>query len=69
VTFHDLRGSAATRLALAGCEVPQIAAITGHSQKDASAVLDAHYMGGSVELAEQAMRKLEENEKRKRTVK
>jgi integrase len=26
--FHDLRGTAATRLALAGCTVPQIAAIT-----------------------------------------
>jgi integrase len=29
--FHDLRGTAVTRLALSGCTVAQIAAITGHS--------------------------------------
>lgn len=29
--FQDLRDTAVTRLALAGCELPQIAAITGHS--------------------------------------
>lgn len=58
--FHDLRGTAVTRLALAGCTVPQIAAITGHSQKDAESILQAHYLGGSRELAEQAMEKLEE---------
>ncbi|MDB5620170.1 tyrosine-type recombinase/integrase [Tardiphaga sp.] len=32
--FHDLRGTAVTRLALAGCTVPQIAAIAGHSLRD-----------------------------------
>lgn len=57
--FHDLRGTAVTRLALAGCTVPQIAAITGHSQKDAEAILQAHYLGSSRELAEQAIEKLE----------
>lgn len=56
--FHDLRGTAVTRLALAGCTVPQIAAITGHSLKDVEAILDAHYLGGSVELAEMAIAKL-----------
>jgi integrase len=30
VTFHDLRGTAVTRLALMGCTEIQIAAITGH---------------------------------------
>ncbi|SEE86894.1 Phage integrase family protein [Rhizobiales bacterium GAS191] len=59
VTFHDLRGTAVTRLAQAECTVPQIAAITGHSLKDAQAILDAHYLGESVELADAAMRKLE----------
>ncbi|MGY8668722.1 tyrosine-type recombinase/integrase [Bradyrhizobium sp. UFLA05-109] len=29
--FHDLRGTAVTRLALSNCSVPEIAAITGHS--------------------------------------
>jgi hypothetical protein len=38
--------------------VPQIAAITGHSLKDVEAILDGHYLGGAVELAEQAIVKL-----------
>jgi integrase len=29
--FHDLRGTAVTRLALSNCSVPEIAAISGHS--------------------------------------
>lgn len=59
VRFNDLRGTAVTRLALAGCTVPQIAAITGHSLKDVERILQAHYLGGKFELAEQAMVKLE----------
>lgn len=57
--FHDLRGTAVTRLALSECTVPQIAAITGHSLKDVEAILDAHYLGGNVELAEAAIMKLD----------
>ena len=57
--FHDLCGTAVTRLALAGCTVPQIAAITGHSLKDVENILEAHYMGGAVELAEAAIVKLD----------
>jgi integrase len=56
--FHDLRGTAVTRLALAGCTVPQIAAITGHSPRDVDEILKAHYLGGQSELAEQAIVKL-----------
>jgi integrase len=56
--FHDLRGTAVTRLALAECTIPQIAAITGHSLADVEAILDAHYLGGQVELAEAAITKL-----------
>ncbi|MEJ2457464.1 MAG: tyrosine-type recombinase/integrase, partial [Novosphingobium sp.] len=44
VTFHDLRGTAVTRLAVAGATVPEIAAITGHSLKEVGTILDAHYM-------------------------
>lgn len=62
-TFHDLRGTAVTRLALAGCEVSEIASITGHSIKDAASILDAHYLGGRFELAEQAMTKLVAHQK------
>jgi integrase len=57
--FHDLRGTAVTRLALAGCKVPEIAAITGHSLRDVEAILEKHYLGGRVELAESAVLKLE----------
>jgi integrase len=56
--FHDLRGTAVTRLALAGCTTPQIAAITGHSPRDVDEILKAHYLGGQAELAEQAIVKL-----------
>jgi integrase len=58
IHFHDLRGTAVTRLALAGCTVPEIAAITGHSLKDVEAILDAHYLGGKIDLAESAIAKL-----------
>jgi integrase len=56
--FHDLRGTAVTRLALSGCTTPQIAAITGHSPRDVDEILKAHYLGGQADLAEQAIVKL-----------
>ncbi|GMM62370.1 hypothetical protein NUTIK01_31470 [Novosphingobium sp. IK01] len=59
VTFHDLRGTAVTRLALAGATVPEIAAITGHSLKKVGTILDAHYMHRDPALGEAAIRKLE----------
>lgn len=59
VTFHDLRGSAVVRLALAQATVPEIATFTGHSLKDVESILDAHYLGRDVKLAEQAVLKLE----------
>lgn len=58
VTFHDLRGTAVTRLAIAGCTVPEIASLTGHSMKDAETIV-AHYMKRDQALAESAIRKLE----------
>lgn len=57
--FHDLRGTAVTRLALAGCTVTEIAAITGHSLRDVESILEAHYLGGQTALAEAAIVKLE----------
>jgi integrase len=59
LTFHDIRGSAVTRLALAGATVPEIATFTGHSLKDVQEILDAHYLSRDPELAQRAMRKLE----------
>jgi integrase len=63
LTFHDLCGSAVVRLALAEATVPQIATITGHSLKDVEAILDAHYIGRDVQLAEMAIAKLERRTK------
>ena len=63
LTFHDLRGSVVVRLALAEATVPQIATFTGHSLKDVEAILDAHYLGRDVQLAEAAVLKLEKRTK------
>ena len=57
--FNGTRGTAVTRLALCGAEVPQIAAITGHSLKDVGAILDAHYLNRDPQLAWDAIHKLE----------
>ena len=59
--FHDLRGTAVTRLALAGATVPEIASMTGHSLKTVQETLDRDYLGGArrLELAEAAMKKLD----------
>lgn len=59
VTFHDLRGTAVTRLALAGCSEAEIATITGHSMRDVGAILDAHYLKRDFRLAVSAIEKLE----------
>ena len=44
LTFHDLKGTAVVRLAIAGATVPQLATFTGHNLKDVEAILDAHYL-------------------------
>jgi integrase len=59
VTFHDLRGTAITRLATTGCTTPEIASLTGHSLRDVNEILDAHYLHRDPALAESAIRKLE----------
>jgi integrase len=68
LTFHDLRGSAVTRLAIAGCTVPQIAAITGHSLNDVDDILEKHYLSRDQALAETAIRKLMRKERRTKSV-
>lgn len=67
LTFHDLRGTAATRLAIAGCTTPEIATITGHSLRQAAAILDTHYLKRDSALGISAIRKLEEYESRTKT--
>jgi len=56
--FHDLRGTAVTMLAEAGCSVPEIAAITGHSLKDATAILEV-YLSRTRQLADAGIVKLD----------
>ncbi len=68
LTFHDLRGTAVTKLARAGATVQEIASITGHSMKDVSTILDRHYLGDRAGLAASGIKKLERKEKRTKTV-
>lgn len=58
-TFHDFRGTAVTRLAEAGCTIPEIAAITGHDPRFAEDILAKHYLARSSALGESAIAKLE----------
>jgi integrase len=59
VTFHDLRGTAVTRLAVVGCTEAEIATITGHSLRDVHSILDANYLHRDPALGESAIKKLE----------
>jgi integrase len=61
VTFHDLRGTAVTRLAIAGCSIPEIATFTGHSLNHVHSVLE-RYLKRDSKLADNAMRKLEDEQ-------
>ncbi|MEA1084842.1 tyrosine-type recombinase/integrase [Sphingomonas sp. CD22] len=63
LTFHDLRGTVVTRLAIAGASVQQIATITGHSLKDVEPILDAHYLNRNFGMEETAISKLEKRGK------
>jgi integrase len=63
VTFHDLRGTAVTRLAICGCTEAEIATITGHSLRSVRAILETHYLSRDPALAESAIRKLERGTK------
>ncbi len=64
LTFHDLRGTAVTRLAVAGCSTAEIAAITGHKLSHVAAILDAHYLSRDSALGVSAIQKLEAHENR-----
>jgi integrase len=56
--FHDLRGTTVTMLAEAGCSVPEIASITGHTLRRAQEILDK-YLARTSKLAENAIAKFE----------
>jgi integrase len=57
LTFHDLRGTSATRLA--GCSDAEIGTFTGLALADVRAILDKHYLNRDPRLAESAAAKLE----------
>ena len=61
--FHDLRGTAVTMLAEAGGTVPEIAAVTGHSLKHVTHILEV-YLSRTRHLADAAITKLERRAKR-----
>ncbi|MGJ0393006.1 MAG: tyrosine-type recombinase/integrase [Methylocystis sp.] len=56
--FQDLRDTAVTWLHHAGCDIPEIAAITGHSLKTVHEILK-HYLALDSRSADRAMAKLE----------
>lgn len=62
--FHDLRGTAITRLSEAGCTLQEIATISGHSLQSIAAILDV-YSARTPNLARSAVRKLEAATRRK----
>ena len=64
VTFHDLRGTAATRLGKAGCSLPEIATVTGLSLRDVGLIVDTHHLKRDLSLGISAIRKRELYEKR-----
>jgi integrase len=61
--FHDLRGTAITMLAEAGCTVPEIASVTGHSFKHVTHILEV-YLSRTRALADAAIVKLDRRQKR-----
>jgi integrase len=59
-TFHDLRGTAITRFAEAGCSVPEIASISGHTLASAAKILE-QYLARTAATAHSAIAKVEKN--------
>jgi integrase len=69
--FHDIRGTTVTMLAEAGCTLPEIVSITGHSLRSAQDILE-RYLARTSRLAESAIAKFEnviETDFAKRTAK
>jgi integrase len=63
LTFHDLRGTAVSRLAGAGATEMEIAAITGHAVGDVRSIMDKCYFNRDPAMALRAMQKLEKGTK------
>jgi integrase len=63
LTFHDLRGTAVTRLALAGATELEIATITGHTVGVVKSILEKAYLHRDPAMAISAIEKLEKRTK------
>ncbi len=59
VTFHDLRGTFITKARRSGATVEEIAAASGHSIKDVTRVLEAHYLAHDEQTNDAVILKLE----------
>ncbi|GHA15533.1 integrase [Devosia pacifica] len=46
VTFHDLRGTFVTLAYRNGASIKEIAEVSGHSERDAEAIIRRHYLAG-----------------------
>ena len=64
-TFHDVRGTAVTNLARAGCTPIQIAEFTGHKLSQVKTILEKHYLARDPQIARDAIVKLEAYHARK----
>lgn len=64
VTFHDLRGTFVTAARRAGSTVEQISAASGHSNKDVTRILEAHYLAYDEATNDAVIMKLEKSKKR-----
>lgn len=64
LTFNDLRGTSVTRLAEAGCTVPEIASITGHTLKSVNTILQT-YLARTSGQASAAIEKLDDHRRRR----
>lgn len=66
LNFHDLRGTAATRLAEAGCPTSEIASILGWTEVSAQRVI-SRYVAKSSALAAAGIERLEEHRRKKKS--
>jgi integrase len=58
--FNDLRGTAVTLLAQAGCTIPEIVSITGHTLENATRIIEK-YMARTKSLSDAAISKFEKS--------
>jgi integrase len=63
LTFHDLRGTAVSRLAHAGATEMEIATFTGHTITAVKSIIDKFYFNRDPAMAVNAMSKLEKGTK------